>query len=129
MKSYINFLGRNKLYTAIEAIGLIAMSTYFSDQKSKEIAVRKVFGGTIGTETMNNVRSYMTMVLIACVIGTPIAVYVSGLYLEQFAYRIENTWWIFVLAIVLSFAISLISVLWQTLKAARTNPASELKKE
>ncbi len=117
------------LSVILSLLGLVAMSTYFSEQKSKEIAVRKVFGGTISTEVLNNVRSYMVMVLVACVIGIPVAVYASGLYLEQFAYRVENYWWVFVLAVVLSFAISLLSVLWQTLKAARTNPATELKKE
>lgn len=113
----------------LSLLGLLAMSTYFSEQKSKEIAIRKVFGGTIGSETFANVRSYMIMVAVACIIGVPIAVYAAGRYLEQFAYRIENYWWIFVLTIFLSFAISLLSVLRQTLKAARTNPAVELKKE
>ncbi len=117
------------LSVLLSLLGLVAMSTYFSEQKSKEIAVRKVFGGTIWSETLSNVRSYMVMVLVASVIGVPIAVYAAGRYLEQFAYRIENYWWIFLVAVLLSFAISLLSVLWQTLKAARTNPATELKKE
>ncbi len=113
----------------LSLLGLMAMSTYYSEQKSKDIAVRKVFGGTIVSETVANVRSYMIMVAVACVIGVPVAVYAAGRYLEQFGYRIQNYWWIFALAVVLSFAISLFSVLWQTLKAARTNPAAELKKE
>ncbi len=117
------------LAVLLSLMGLVAMSTYFSEQKSKDIAVRKVFGGTVRTETLASVRSYMIMVLVACVIGVPIAVYLSGIYLEQFAYRISNYWWVFALAVLLSFAISLASVLWQTLKAARTNPATELKKE
>ncbi len=117
------------LSVLLSLLGLLAMSTYYSEQKSKEIAIRKVFGGTARTETLSNVRSYMIMVLIACVIGVPVAVYAAGRYLEQFAYRVENYWWIFALAVVLSFAISLLSVLWQTLKAARTNPATGLKKE
>ncbi len=117
------------LAVLLSLLGLVAMSTYFSEQKSKEIAVRKVFGGDVFTETLNNVRSYMVMVLIACIVGVPVAVYAAGRYLEQFAYRVENYWWIFVVAVALSFVISLASVLWQTLKAARTNPASELKKE
>ncbi len=117
------------LSVILSLLGLVAMSTHFSEQKSKEIAVRKVFGGTVRSETLNNVRSYMIMVLVSCIIGVPIAVYAAGRYLEQFAYRIENYWWVFVAAVLLSFAISLLSVLWQTLKAAGTNPAAELKKE
>ncbi len=117
------------LAVLLSLLGLLAMSTYFSEQKSKEIAIRKVFGGTIESETVANVRSYMIMVAVACVIGVPVAVYLAGRYLEQFAYRISGYWWIFLLAVLLSFAISLLSVLWQTLRAARTNPATELKKE
>ncbi len=117
------------LSVLLSLLGLVAMSTYFSEQKSKEIAVRKVFGGTVTSETLNSVRSYMIMVSVACIIGLPIAVYAAGRYLEQFAYRIGNYWWIFLIAVLLSFAISLISVLWQTLRSARTNPANELKKE
>ncbi len=117
------------LSVLLSLMGLVAMSTYFSEQKSKEIAVRKVFGGTVRTETFTSVRSYMIMVLIACAIGVPIAVYAAGRYLEQFAYRIENYWWVFAVAVVLSFVISLLSVFWQTISSARTNPAAELKKE
>ncbi len=117
------------LAVLLSLMGLVAMSTYFSEQKSKDIAICKVFGGTVATETLANVRSYMIMVLVASIIAVPIAVWLSGRYLEQFPYRIENYWWVFALAVLISFAISLLSVLWQTLKAARTNPATELKKE
>ncbi len=117
------------LAVILSLLGLVAMSTYFSEQKSKDIAVRKVFGGTVTTETLNSIKSYMLMSCIACIIGTPIAIYIAGKYLEQFKYKIDNTWWIFALAIILALAISLLSVLWQTLKAAHTNPATELKKE
>ncbi len=133
MAQNIRFIRLVEIFMALAVLlsflGLIAMSTYFAEQSSKDIAIRKVFGGTIESETMSNVRTYMIMVAIACIVGVPIAVYAAGRYLEQFAYRIENYWWIFVLAVVLSFAISLLSVLWQTLKAARTNPVAELKKE
>lgn len=117
------------LAVILSVLGLVAMSTYFSEQKSKEIAVRKVFGGTILSETWHNVRSYMLLVLTACVIGLPIAVYAAQKYLERFAYRIDGIWWIFVIAVLLTFILSLASVLWQVTLAARTNPAVELKKE
>ena len=79
MKSYLKFLSRNKLYTAIEAVGL--------------------------------------------------AVWAARVYLERFAYRVENYGWVFVVAVIISLAIAFVSVIWQTLKAAKTNPAIELKKE
>ena len=113
----------------ISLLGLVAMSTYYADEKSRDIAVRKVFGGTVDSETRRTIREYMVLVGIACVIGIPIAVWAAQEYLKDFIYRLEGYWWIFVLAVAITIVFSLISVLWQTLKAARTNPAVELKKE
>ena len=61
--------------------------------------------------------------------GIPLAVWASRVYLERFAYRVEGYGWVFVAAALISLAIAYASVLWQTLKAAKTNPAVELKKE
>ena len=113
----------------ISLLGLLAMSTYYADEKSRDIAVRKVFGGTVDTEAWRSIRDYMVLVGIACVIAIPIAVYAAQEYLKDFIYRLEGYWWIFVVAVLLSVIIAFVSVLWQTLKAARTNPAVELKKE
>ena len=113
----------------ISLLGLLAMSTYYADEKSRDIAVRKVFGGTVDSEAWRTIRDYMILVGIACVIGIPIAVYAAQEYLKDFIYRLEGYWWIFVAAVVVTLGISLLSVLWQTLKAAKTNPAVELKKE
>ena len=117
------------LAVMISLLGLVAMSTYFSESQSKDIAVRKVYGGTVVSETMRYVGNYMAMVLIACIIGVPIAVWAAHEYLQRFTYRMEGWWWIPLLAVLISFAISLCAVLWQTLGAARTNPSEALKKE
>ena len=71
----------------------------------------------------------MVLVGIACIIGIPVAVYAAQEYLKDFIYRLDGYWWIFVVAVLLSAAIAFVSVLWQTLKAARTNTAIKLKKE
>ena len=113
----------------IALLGLVAMSTYYADEKSRDIAVRKVFGGTVDTEAWRTIREYMVLVGIACVIGIPIAVYAAQEYLKDFIYRLEGYWWIFVVAVLLIGLIAFVSVIWQVLKAAKTNPASELKKE
>ena len=113
----------------LSLLDLLAMSTYYADEKAHDIAVRKVFGGTVDTEAWRTIRDYMVLVGIACLIGIPIAVYAAQEYLKDFIYKLEGYWWIFVVAVVLTLFISLLSVLWQTLKAARTNPALELKKE
>ena len=117
------------LAVLISLLGLLAMSTYFADENTKQIAVRKVFGSDVSHETWRNVRSYMVLVGVACLVGIPLAIWAARLYLERFAYRIEGYGWVFVLAVVISLAIAFGTVLWQTLKAAKTNPAVELKKE
>jgi len=113
----------------IALLGLVAMSTYYADEKSRDIAVRKVFGGTVDTEAQRTIREYMVLVGIACVIGIPIAVYAAQEYLKDFIYRLDGYWWIFVVAVLFTGFIAFVSVIWQVLKAAKTNPAIELKKE
>ena len=113
----------------VSLLGLVAMSTYYADEKARDIAVRKVFGGTVETEAWRTIRDYMILVGIACAIGIPIAVYVVQEYLKSFIYRLDGYWWIFVIAVLLSAFMAFLSVFWQTIKAAKTNPATELKKE
>ena len=117
------------LSVLISLLGLVAMSTYYAGENAHSIAVRKVFGGTVESETRRTVMEYMLLVLVGAVIAVPIAVWAAQRYLEQFIYRIENYAWIFVVAVILSMLMACLSVLWQTLRAARTNPAEALKKE
>jgi putative ABC transport system permease protein len=111
----------------LSLLGLVAMSTHFASEREKSIAIRKVFGGTLQSETRRSLMEYLVLMLIANAIAIPIAIYVCGKYLERFAYRINLSPWIFILAVVLSLLIAFLSVLWQTLRAAKTNPASALK--
>ena len=117
------------LAVLISLLGLLAMSTYFADENTKQIAVRKVFGSDVSNETWRTVRSYMLLVGVACLVGIPLAIWAARLYLQRFAYRIEGYGWVFIVAVIISLAIAFATVLWQTLQAARTNPATELKKE
>jgi putative ABC transport system permease protein len=117
------------LSVLISLLGLVAMSTYYSEQSTKSIAVRKVFGSNVQRELWRTVKDYMVLVGIAALIGIPLAVWFCGRYLDRFAYRIEHYGWIIVVAAVLGMLMAFLSVLWQTLKAARTNPAEALKKE
>ena len=117
------------LSVLISLLGLVAMSTYYSEQSTKSIAVRKVFGSTVESELWRTVKDYMVLVGIAALIGIPLAVWFCGRYLERFAYRIEHYGWIIAVAAILGMLMAFLSVLWQTLKAARTNPAEALKKE
>ena len=113
----------------LSALGLIAMSGYYADENSRDIAVRKVFGSTVEGEVKKTVFEYLLLMAIATVIAVPISVWLAGKLLEQYSYRISGYGWVFIVAVIVAAVIALLSVLWQTLKAARTNPATELKKE
>lgn len=117
------------LSVLISLLGLVAMSTYYSEQSTKSIAVRKVFGSNVRRELWRTVKDYMVLVGIAAIIGIPLAVWFCGRYLDRFAYRINHYGWIIAVAVVLGVLMAFLSVLWQTLRAARTNPAVALKKE
>ena len=110
-------------------MGLTGISIYFATEREKEIAVRKVFGGTSDTELKRNLMTFVRITLIANLIAIPIAVAAFSTIMQEFADKITNIWIIYALCVLISFAISLGSVLWQTLRAARTNPSEALKKE
>ncbi|MBQ8809987.1 MAG: FtsX-like permease family protein [Bacteroidales bacterium] len=113
----------------LSVLGQVAMSTYYASEREKEIGIRKVFGGTVRSESARNIREYMLYCLIAAVVAIPAAWVIAGRYLEDFAYRMPQKAWIYIAAAAAVAAISLLAVLWQTLRAARTNPAEALKKE
>lgn len=113
----------------LSLLALVAMSSHYAGANAKSIAIRKVFGGTISTETIRGVFTYMLWIGISLLIAIPIAVLVCERFLKNYAEHITGYWWIFFVSGLLTVLLSLASVLWQTLKAARTNPAIELKKE
>ena len=117
------------LAVLLSVLGLVAMSTYFAAEREKGIAIRKVFGSTMSGEARRNITEYMVLTLIGSIIAAPLAWIFCERYLEEFAYRIELTPWPFITATLLAMFISLVSVLWQIIRAAKTNPAGALKKE
>ena len=117
------------LAVMLSVLGLVAMSTYFASEREKGIAIRKVFGGTMASETRRNISEYMIITIIGSAVAIPVARIFCERYLEEFAYRIDLTVWPFIIATLLAIFISLVSVLWQIVRAAKTNPAMALKKE
>ena len=113
----------------LSLLALVAMSSNYARVQAKGIAIRKVFGGTVGSETRRGVLTYMLWIGISLVIAIPVSVLACERFLQSYAEHITGYWWIFVAASLLTVLLSLASVLWQTLNAARTNPAEELKKE
>ena len=113
----------------LSILGLIAMSNYFADESSKDIAIRKVFGSTLENEIWKTVLEYLVLLGVAAVIAVPIAILLASRLLEQYSYRISGYGWVFVVTVIIATIVAFLSILWQTLKAAKTNPAIELKKE
>jgi len=113
----------------VSALGLFAMSSYYMQQEIRSVSVKKVFGADYSGVLKELVLSFMKMVGIAFVIGVPIAWFIMNRWLSGYGHRINLHWWIFVLAGLLVAIIAAISVLYQSIKTARTNPAEALKKE
>ncbi len=122
-----------KLFTAIAIIisclGLIGLVENTTNKKVKEIGIRKVNGAKVWEViTMLN-KDFVKWVMLAFAIATPVAWYFMNKWLENFAYKTELSWWIFVLAGVLALGIALLTVSWQSWKAATRNPVEALRYE
>jgi len=117
------------LAIAITCLGLIAISMFLSKQRTKEIGIRKVNGAKVWEVlTMLN-KDFVKWVFIAFAIATPVAWYAMKKWLENFAYKTELSWWVFVLAGILALGIALLTVSWQSWKAATRNPVEALRYE
>ncbi len=113
----------------LSMIGLFAISFNSSRRRVKEIGIRKVNGARVSEVlTMLN-RDFVKWVAIAFVIATPIAYYAMNKWLESFAYKTELSWWIFALSGLLALGIALLTVSWQSWKAATRNPVEALRYE
>lgn len=113
----------------VSALGLFAMSSYYMQQEIQSVSVKKVFGAEYSGVLRELVLSFMKMVGIAFVIAVPVAWFFMNHWLSGYGYRIALYWWIFAMAGLVVVIIAAISVLYQSVKTARTNPAEALKKE
>ena len=113
----------------LSVLGILGMILFTIQQRTKEIGIRKVNGARI-TEVMAMLnRDFVIWVVIAFVIATPIAYYAMNKWLENFAYKTELSWWIFALAGLLALGIALLTVSWQSWRAAARNPVEALRYE
>ena len=110
-------------------MGILAMSLFMCQRRIKEIGIRKVNGARIAEIIAMLNKDFVKWVAIAFVIATPIAWYTMNKWLEDFAYKTEVSWWIFVLSGLLALGISLLTVSWQSWKAATRNPVEALRYE
>ena len=118
------------LWTILLAVtGLLGLIIFMSRDRIKEIGVRKVNGATISEVIVLLNKDFVRWVAIAFVIATPAAYYAMHKWLENFAYKITLSWWIFALAGLLALGIALLTVSWQSWRAATRNPVEALRYE
>ena len=113
----------------VSALGLFAMSSYYMQQEIRSVSVKKVFGADYSGVLKELILSFMKMVGIAFVLGIPVAWFIMHRWLSHYGHRIDLYWWIFAAAGLIAALIAAVSVLYQSIHTARTNPAEALKKE
>ena len=113
----------------ISCLGLFGLASFVAEQRTKEIGIRKVVGASVVRLWKMLSKDFMLLVSFSCLIAAPLAYYVMYHWLQQYHYRIEISWWIFIFAMAGALAITLVTVSFQTIKAAMVNPAKSLRSE
>ena len=114
---------------SISCLGLLGLISLLTQQRIKEIGIRKVLGASVANITVLLSADFLKLVSLAIVVSTPLAWLIMSKYLQNFAYRINISWWVFALTTFIALLIALITVSVQTIKAALTNPVNSLKNE
>lgn len=132
-KSEINFgniyLILSLLTIFIACMGLLSLACFSAEARVKEIGIRKVNGARIEEVIFLLNHDFMQWVAISFLVATPISWYIMHKWLENFAYKTELSWWVFALAGIFALGIALLTVSWQSWKAATRNPVEALRHE
>jgi putative ABC transport system permease protein len=113
----------------IACLGLFGLATYIAEQRTKEIGIRKVLGASVSNIVTMLSTDFVKLVLISFVIATPIAWWFMDKWLQDFAFRIDLSWWIFALTGIVALVIALFTLSFQAIKAAISNPVKSLRTE
>ncbi len=113
----------------ISCLGLFGLASFMSEQRTKEIGVRKVLGASVTDLWLLLSKDFVRLVLIAFLVAAPLAWYAMSRWLENFAYRTGISWEIFALVGAGTLLITLVTVSWQSIKTALINPVKSLRNE
>jgi putative ABC transport system permease protein len=113
----------------ISCLGLFGLATYMAENRVKEIGVRKVLGASVTGITVLLSKDFLKLVFISLLIAVPFAWWGMYKWLQDYPYRVSIQWWVFVLAGVMSILIALLTVSYESIKAALTNPVKNLRTE
>ena len=117
------------LFLFVSCLGLFGLATFTAESRTKEIGIRKVLGASVASITTLLSKDFLTLVLVAIVIASPLAYYAAQTWLAGFPYRIDLDGWMFVMAGGLAVSIALLTVSFQSIKAALMNPVKSLRSE
>ena len=123
------FMVFTMLSLCIACLGLFGLATFNAERRTKEIGIKKVMGASVKQITFQLSAGFLKLVAIALVVSLPLSWYAMNKWLEAFTYRIEITWWTFAVAAFLAVAIAVITVSYQSIKAAIMNPVNSLRSE
>jgi ABC-type antimicrobial peptide transport system permease subunit len=113
----------------ISSLGLFGLASFSAEQRKKEIGIRKVLGATIGNLWFNLSREFVWLVSISFIFGSAISWYIVHQHFTKYTYHTSISIWVFVLTMFISLAICLLTVSWQAIKAAISNPVHSLRSE
>jgi len=113
----------------IACLGLFGLSVFSAEQRTREIGIRKVLGASVSNITLLLSRDFLGLVCIAILISTPLAWFAMHRWLESFAYQVDIGWWLFPLSGLLAIAIAWLTVSFQAVRTAFTNPVTALRSE
>jgi putative ABC transport system permease protein len=113
----------------ISCLGLFGLSAFMAEQRTKEIGVRKVLGASVFSITRLLNKDFLKLVGISCLISFPIAWWSMHNWLQDYEYRVTIQWWYFGLAALISIIITLLTISFQSIKAANANPVKSLSSE
>jgi putative ABC transport system permease protein len=113
----------------ISCLGLFGLATYTAQVKTKEIGIRKVLGASIASITNLLAKEFLILVLTAFIVASPIAWLAMNKWLQNYAYRIHISGWIFLITGLIALLIALLTVSFQAIKAAVANPVKSLRTE
>ena len=117
------------LAIVIACLGLFGLAAFTAEQRTKEIGVRKVLGASVAGIVLLLSKEFTKLVGIAFVVAAPLAYFGREWWLQRFAFQVEISWWIFLAAGVAALAIAWLTVSYQSIRAALTNPVEALRYE
>ncbi|TSD67250.1 FtsX-like permease family protein [Inquilinus sp. KBS0705] len=117
------------LAISIACFGLFGLALFSVKQRTKEIGIRKVVGASVSQIAFLLSKDFVNLVIIATIIASPIALYAMHKWIQAFAYRIEISWWMFIISGLIAVIIALSTISYQAIKAAIANPVKSLKNE